>query len=268
MTYAQEMLYCDEAGPVPVRVHVGADCAAAPPVVLHLHGGRFVDGSLDSGTWVAERLAEAGAVVVSAEYAWAAAKPFPSALNFVFDALAAIKRQCKDLAARKSFLFVAGEEAGGNLAAGVALMARDQQMTALRGQILLSPMLDPNMATKSFRLADTGNGECRWAEGWNRNIGVGANACHPYAAPATCMRLAGLAPALVITAEDDPMHDESLNYARRLREAGVTVRERVLAGGLGWPGALMNRADTKRDWEEEIRGDFAAFFQETGALPR
>ena len=187
---------------------------------------------------VAAQIADAGAVVVSVEYALANARPFPAALEFVFDVLAALKRRCAKLATRKSFLFVAGEEAGGNLAAGVALMARDQGEKALRGQILLSPMLDPFMATGSFRKAGAARSQCKWADGWNRYLGFGAKACHPYAAPAHCVRLAGVAPALVITAEDDPTRDESLAYAQRLRAAGVLVRERVLAGRTDWPDSL------------------------------
>ena len=267
MTFKEEILDCDEAGPVPVRVYVGDQLSETPPLVLHLHGGLFLGGSLESGARFAGRLADAGAIVVSVEYALANANPFPTPLNFVFDVLEALKRRCAKLADRKSFIFVAGEEAGGNLAAGVALMARDQQMSALRGQILLSPMLDPCMATRSFRATQLGVGQCKLADGWNRYLGFAPKACHPYAAPALATRLAGVAPALVITAEDDPMRDESLNYARRLREAGVLVREHVLSGPTGWPAAYADEAGNTQDWEEKIRGDFAAFFQQTGALP-
>jgi acetyl esterase/lipase len=266
MTFQEEILDCDAAGPAPVRVYVGDDLGETPPLVLHLHGGLFLGGSLASGARVAAQIANAGAVVVSVEYARANAKPFPAALEFVFDVLAALKRRCAKFATRKSFLFVAGEEAGGNLAAGVALMARDQGEKALRGQILLSPMLDPFMATGSFRKAEAAGSQCKWADGWNRYLGFGARACHPYAAPAGCMRLAGVAPALVITADDDPARDESLAYARHLREAGVIVRECVLASRTDWPETYADRSNTEWDWEVKLRGEFAAFFQQTGAL--
>jgi acetyl esterase/lipase len=266
MNWREEILDCDAAGPVPVRVYGCADAHRSPPLVLHLHGGRFLGGSLASGEPVAVQLARAGAIVVSADYTPANEKPFPSALHFAFDVLSALRQRCAKLADRKSFLFVAGEEAGGNLAAGLSLMARDQMPDTLRGQILLSPMLNPCMATESFR-AETASDQCRWADGWNRYLGSSAKSCHPYAAPAFCRRLAGVAPALVITAQDDPMHDESLDYARRLREAGVPVRQHILTRRTGWPGSYTGRTDIERDWEETMFGDFAAFFHETGALP-
>lgn len=266
MTFKEEILDCDDAGLVPVRFYIGDRLPETPPLVLHLHGGLFLGGSLASGARVARRLADAGAIVVSVEYAPANANPFPAALKFVFSVLEALKRRCAKLADRRSFLFVAGEEAGGNLAAGLALMARDRQVNALRGQILLSPMLDPCMATRSFRAAGQSPDPCRWAEGWNHYLGFAAKACHPYAAPALSTRLAGVSPALVITAEDDPMRDESLNYARRLREAGVLVREHVLPGPTGWPGSYADKTGVVWNWEDTIRGDFTAFFQQTGAL--
>lgn len=254
------------AGPVPIRVYRGSSPVKVPPLVLHLHGGTFLEGSLSHGELVALQLAEAGAVVVSADYSRASVHPFPKALDFSFNILARLCGLRAKLADRKSALYVAGEEAGGNLAAGLALMARDQHLGTLRGQILLSPMLDPCMATGSFRKAEAGPKECRWAEGWNRYLGFAANACHPYAVPAYCERLAGLAPALVVTAEDDPMHDESLAYAKRLRRAGVRVSEHVLPGPTGWPSSYAERANARPKWVGALRDLFAKFFQETGAL--
>ncbi|OQM74207.1 alpha/beta hydrolase [Manganibacter manganicus] len=265
MNWREEILDCDAAGPVPVRIYKCSGAHPAPPLVLHLHGGRFLGGSLAGGERIAFQLARAGAIVVSADYTVANEKPFPSALRFAFAVLTSLRQRCAKLAGRKSFLLVAGEEAGGNLAAGLALMARDQLPSALQGQILLSPMLDPYMATVSFR-EETFSDQCRWAEGWNRYLGSSARACHPYAAPAYCQRLAGVAPALVITAQDDPMHDESLDYARRLREAGVAVRQHILTSRTGWPASYADCTDVKRDWEETVCGEFAAFFHEVGAL--
>lgn len=266
MNWREEILDCDMAGPVPVRVYGCAGAHGSPPLVLYLQGGGFLGGSLASGEAIAVQLARAGAVVVSADYTPANEKPFPSALQFAFDVLSALRQRCAKFANRKSFLFVAGRKAGGNLAAGLSLMARDQLPDTLKGQILLSPMLDPCMATGSFR-AEAASDQCRWADGWNRYLGSSAKSCHPYAAPAFCRRLAGVAPALVITAQDDPMRDESLDYARRLQEAGVPVRQHILTRRTGPSGSYEGCAGIKRDWEETMSGNFAAFFHETGALP-
>jgi len=245
-------------GPVPVRIYRGAGIAKVPPVVMHLHGGTFIGGSLACGHRVASLIASAGAVVVAADYSGTTDQPFPAPLQYSFEALRAILRCCPQLAGKKSPLFVAGEEAGGNLAAGIALMARDQGLAGLKGQILLSPMLDPCMATRSFRCADAASR--RLAAGWSHYLGSDPRACHPYAAPAYCSRLGGVAPALVITAEDDPMRDESLAYARRLRAAGVCVFEHVLAEPTGWPGTYVKETGGEPAWGETIRGHFAAFF--------
>ncbi|MCR4264860.1 alpha/beta hydrolase [Nitratireductor sp. ZSWI3] len=251
---------------MPVRVYRRAAFDKTPPLVLHLHGGSFLGGSPAEGHNVSIELAEAGAVVVAADYSKATEHPFPKALELSFGLLGRLCGLRAKLADRNSALYVAGEEAGGNLAAGLALMARDQHVGGLRGQILLSPMLDPCMATGSFRDGSASSKGCRWAEGWNRYLGFAANACHPYAVPAYCERLASAAPALVVTAEDDPMRDESLDYARRLRQAGVSVSKHVLPGPTGWPASYSGSRQTRPGWGEAIRALFVKFFKETGAF--
>ena len=159
-------------------------------------------------------------------------------------------------AARASGLFIAGEEAGGNLAAALALMARDRLGPPLAGQVLLSPMLDAGMATCSFRDAEAGPVGCKWADGWRAYLGTPDKADHPYAAPSCGSRLHGLPPALVLTAQDDPMKDESLSYARRLQQAGVTTRTCTLDAS-GWPDAL---AGPDAPWAARVRDAFADFF--------
>ncbi|MDZ5698527.1 alpha/beta hydrolase [Chelativorans sp. M5D2P16] len=255
-----------EACSVPVRIYRGTSPEKAPPLVLHLHGGTFLGGSPAEGHSVAAVLAEAGAVVVAPDYSRATEHPFPRALELAFELLGSLYRLRARLAGPKSALYVAGEEAGGNLAAGLALKARDRCVGGLDGQILLSPMLDPCMATGSFRRESTNPRGCRWTEGWNRYLGFAANACHPYAVPAFSARLASLAPALIVTAEDDPMRDESLNYACRLRQAGVRVSEHVLPGPTGWPASYSGPAESRPKWRQAIRTLFAKFFQETGAF--
>jgi acetyl esterase len=252
-------------GPIPVRIYRGENLGKTPPLVLHLHSGAFLDGSAKCGELVATLLAEAGAVVVAVDYSQAAAEPFPAALKFTYGLLGCLCKGRGEIASKKSSLFVAGEEAGGNLAAGLALKARDVALGGLQGQILLSPMLDPSVATGSFRKTQGGATSCKWLDGWKHYLGDGV--CHPYAAPGSAMRLGGVAPALVVTAEDDPLRDESLNYARRLREAGVLVQEHVLTGCTGWPAAYGDCTGIRPAWGETITGFFKEFFQETGALP-
>jgi acetyl esterase len=275
--YREEILPIGSAGSVSGRVYGCRPAARSAPLVLHLHGGAFVGGSLDRGGMVPTLLADAGAVVVSIDYPLAPKHPFPQALQASFSVLTWLHRSRAQWVSKKSGIFVAGEEAGGNLAASLALMARDQQAPPLAGQILLSPMLDACMATCSIREAEAGPVGCQWADGWHQYLGSADKAAHPYAAPLSSSRLAGLAPALVLTAQDDPMRDESLSYARRLRESGVAVQDHVLPGPTGWPNALSfweqsfdrleahlrEAATVERTWTEAVRERFADFFAKT-----
>ena len=139
--------------------------ASASPVVVHFHGGAFTSGGLDNGCTVASLLEGVRVrVVVSVAYPLT---PFPQPVDTGYDVLKWVHRNRTKLGrARCTRLYLAGEEAGGNLAAAVGLMARDQSHPPLAGQILLSPMLDPCVGTASLREA-TGNATgCKWAEGW------------------------------------------------------------------------------------------------------
>jgi acetyl esterase len=256
-----------EAADIPARVYRDAATPRSAPLVLHLHGGAFVGGSLEGGRTVATILADAGAIVVSAGYPLAPECQFPKPLMASYHALQALYGSRATWASKKSGIYVAGEEAGGNLAASLALIARDQGMPPLSGQILLSPMLDPCLATLSLREAEAGNSECQWAHGWRQYLGSADKACHPYAAPLGSSRLAGLAPVLLVTAEDDPLRDETKNYARRLSASGVTVDCHQLDAPTGWPGALTVPNGHGAPWTTDLREHFVGFFKSTASLP-
>jgi acetyl esterase/lipase len=257
-----------QGGRVAVRVY--GKRSGAKPVALHLHGGAFTGGSVATSQRLPELIAEAGAVVVSAEYPLAPAHRFPDALEAMFDVLGGLQRCCAQWVSRRSSVFVAGEESGGNLAAALALMARDRR-AALAGQILVSPMLDPVMGTCSVRSADAGAVGCPWADGWHAYLGSPEKAEHPYAAPLSARRLAGVAPALVLTAEDDPLRDECAAYAGRLHNAGVRVEHNVLPGPTGWPFALSapaNDAVLSATWAPAVVEHLKTFFANVAAPPR
>jgi acetyl esterase len=252
---------------VPVRVY-GKRTGSAP-VALHLHGGAFTGGSVATSERLPALLTQAGAVAVSADYPLAPAHRFPQALETMFDVLAALQRCCADWASRRSSIFVAGEEAGGNLAAGLALMARDRR-APLAGQILFSPMLDPIMGTCSLRSAAVSTVGCPWADGWHDYLGSPDKAAHPYAAPLGATRLAGIAPALLISAEDDPLRDESEAYAGQLRKAGVRVQHHVLSAPTNWPFALSGPTNdpTQSVWAGAVVDELKSFFAIAAASRR
>ena len=224
--------------PVTLRLYGGADAQRSGAVVLHFHGGGFVGGSLQSGAAVAQVLADHAAVVGSLDYPLAPARPFPQAVEAGYLALLWLdkkRRQKSRQKGRLAPLVVAGEEAGGNIAAAVALIARDRGGPALSGQILLSPMLDACIATASQREANDGPLGCPCADGWRAYLAQASDAMHPYASPAASLRLAGLPPTLLLTSADDPLRDETLAYAQRLHEAGVAAQASVLPMATGWP---------------------------------
>lgn len=258
----------DQAGELPIRIYRDSRSLRSAPLVFHLHGGAFCSGSLEVCETIPELLAEAGAVVVSADYPLAPEFQFPHALRTIFGALKNLHKSRARWASKVSRLFVAGEEAGGNLAASLALMARDQHAPDLAGQILLSPMLDPCLATTSIRSADAGPAGCKWADGWQHYLGSPDKAAHPYAAPSQSSRLSGLPPALIVSAQDDPMRDESFDYATRLQESGVAVRRHMLTAPTAWPDALCEGRPADSGWGTALRDQFIQFFADSAARLR
>jgi acetyl esterase len=211
----------------------------ARALLLYLHGGSFTDGSLEAARARSELLAQAGADVVALDYPLAPEHPFPTGLSAAFEALQALAvKPAKLTGSAHTALFVAGEEAGGNIAAALALMARDQHAPALAGQLLISPMLDPALGSASMRDGECGGCECIYAKGWQAYLGDGVRADHPYAAPLNASRLAGLAPALVLSVAGHPLNDESRRYATALREHGGEARDLTLPAIA--PGYVLN----------------------------
>ncbi len=225
--------------PVAARVYGQRPKGETVPLVLHFHGGTFVCGGLDNGRNVARLLVGAGAVVVSVAYPLAPKSPFPEPIEVGYAALEWLYKQRTKLGGKGALVYLAGEEAGGNLAAAVALIARDRAHPPLAGQILLSPMLDPCAGTASLRNATNDAAECRWASGWEKYLSCPSNATHPYAVPSGSLRLSALAPALVLVGQDDAMRDEALTFAGRLRGAGIEVTSSVLPQALAGGGRQL-----------------------------
>lgn len=253
-------------GEVPVRIYGRGQRTAGggTPLVLHFHGGAFVSGCLESGALVPRLLEGAGAVTVSLAYPLAPAHPFPEGIETGFAALEWLYKQRTKLVGKGARIFLAGEEAGGNLAAAVALVARDRAHPPLAGQLLLSPMLDPCAGTASLREASCAEmtASCRWAEGWQKYLHRPMDALHPYAVPGSSLRLADIAPTLVLVGQDDPMRDEALAYAKRLGDAGIPVTSQVLPGASNWPEALYEPdSNACAACEQSVEEHFRAFFQ-------
>jgi acetyl esterase/lipase len=220
--------------PCRVRFYGRRHQGSSAPLVVHFHGGAFVSGSVDGDSTVARLLADAGAVVVSVDYPLAPAHPFPSPIETAYATLCWVHHHRVRLAGKGTALFVAGEEAGGNIAAALALMARDRLGPPLAGQILFSPLLDASMGTASMRCAQGTPAGAEWADGWKQYLSCPCDVCHPYATPAAGTRFAGLPPLLLLSGPRDPLRDEGRSYASRLRAARVPATRAVLEEATLW----------------------------------
>jgi acetyl esterase/lipase len=205
-------------------------CDSSPlATVVLLHGGAFLDCRLDTIAPAAKTLADRlASVVLAPAYSLAGDAPFPAAAEDAYAALAWAAAHARegDWPARP--LVVIGIEAGGNLAAAAAMMARDRGEPNLAAQVLVRPMLDPSQSSRSMRECPQHEAErCRAA--WRAYLPSGADQVHPYAAPLASLRVAGLAPALILTAAGDPLRDEAEAYAANLIRAGVTTQVTRLA---------------------------------------
>lgn len=218
--------------PVMARLYRPAHEAGTLPGVLYFHGGGFVGGSLDDAEIPARFIAEhASTVVLSVAYSLAPARPFPAAPEDAYAASIWLLENAKRLKVDAERLAVAGDDAGGNLAAAMALISRDRNTPDLLAQVLIGPMLDPSMTKlgDAERLrSDIKPETC--ADCYSQYLPRTLERLHPYASPLESRRLRGLPPALIATAECDVLHKEAEQYAAALIEAGVPTQVTRIAG--------------------------------------
>jgi len=213
------------AGEIPVRIYI-PDAVGPWPALVYFHGGGWVLGDLDGSDAQCRTLTKAvGCVTVSIDYRLAPEAKFPAPVEDCYAATLWVADNARDLGCEPTRLAVGGTSAGANLAAAVPLMARDRGQPAIAFQLLVYPITDGGMDTPSYRENAEGyfltSAAMSWF--WNHYVSSDADRVHPYAAPINAIDLSGLPPALVITAEYDPLRDEGEAYAARLREAGVPV---------------------------------------------
>jgi acetyl esterase len=220
----EEMGIPGPVGEIPIRVYWPTESGSLP-VLVYYHGGGWVIGDLDSSDRVCRMLAnKVPAVVVSVEYRLAPEHRFPAAVDDSYAALEWVHRNGGRLNANTSRIAVGGGSAGGNLAAVVALMARDRAGPRLVYQVLFYPATNLlNLSTASHR--DFANGYGLTAEHVEffreAYLPDAVDRENPYASPLLAESLEGLPPALVVTAGFDVLRDEGIAYAKRLETAGV-----------------------------------------------
>lgn len=217
-------------GSLRVRVYRPHGDDAARPVVVFFHGGGFVLCSIESHDGFCRTMSRRlDAVVVSVDYRLAPEAKAPAAALDAFAATTWVAEHADDLGIDPERIVVAGDSAGGNLAAAVALMARDQGGPRLAGQVLLYPVIEPDFENESYRRYGTDHFNTRAAmeHYWRQYLPAdGVPEPAAYVVPARADSHRDLAPAVVVTAGRDPLSSEGERYARTLRDAGTPVRHR------------------------------------------
>jgi acetyl esterase len=212
------------AGAIPVRIYRPASDRPLP-VVVYFHGGGFVIGDIATHDTVCQRLAVGvPAVVVSVDYRLAPEYPFPAAVEDCDTATEWVAAHAAEFGGDAARLAVAGDSAGGNLAAVVARHARDAGGPPIAFQLLVYPVTDMTRSLPSHLENGTGYLLDTETMTWFlQNYLGGGDPRQPDASPLLADDLSALPPALVVTAEFDPLRDEGEAYAERLRQVGVPV---------------------------------------------
>ena len=227
----EERMIPGPAGELPVRIYRPAGDGPFP-VHVFFHGGGWVIGDLDTHDADCRELCRgAGCIVVAVHYRLAPEHPFPAAPEDCYAATAWAAAHAEALGGRAGPVTIGGDSAGGNLAAVVALAARDRGGPEIALQLLVYPVTDAAMDSPSYE--ENGEGylltldSMRWF--WDHYCPPEQRE-DPRASPLRAADLSGLPPAVVLTAEYDPLRDEGLAYAERLRAAGVAVEYRCFEG--------------------------------------
>jgi acetyl esterase len=254
------------AGPDrPLRLRIYTPPGTGPfPLLVFFHGSGFVLCSLDTHDGMCRNLcAAAGCVVASVDYRLAPEHKFPAGIEDCLHATRWAAAHATELGADASRIAVAGDSAGGNMAAVTAIRVRDEGGPALCGQLLLYPVTDYyTPGTPSYEANAEGYGLTRdtmkWF--WDHYLCDPSEGEHPHASPLRAPDLSGLPPALVITAEYDPLRDEGELYAKKLRASGVpttfTRYDGVNHGFMFWVGVVDKAGAAMNEACEWLRGGF------------
>jgi acetyl esterase len=253
-------------GPLLVRLYRPSS-GEVPPAIVFFHGGGMVMGNVDSYDHLARQLAAAcSAVVASVDYRLAPEYKYPTATDEAYFATQWIFEHASEVGCDARRVAVAGDSAGGCLAAAVCLMARDRRGPAILAQLLVYPGVDRDYEQPSIH---------EFADGpiltlpdiiWMKDayLGTGDSPDHPYAVPANCADLSNLPEAILVTAANDPIRDGCEKYGLRLRDAGVQtalLRYPGVYHGFFSQGHLLHRARV-------AMGEVAALMRTKFDLPK
>jgi acetyl esterase len=254
---AQSLAIAGPAGEIPARLYVAPGSAPEPqPLLVYYHGGGWVIGDLETHDGLCRFLAgHAGCRVLSIDYRLAPEHPFPAAVEDAFAAFSWASEQASELGADPARIAVAGDSAGGNLAAAVSLLSREAEAQPAM-QLLLYPATDAVGGSASRDIFAEGflltKGDMEWFEA--HYIPDGCEESDPRISMMRAGDLAGLPPAYVATAGFDPLRDEGETYAERMREAGTPVALRRYAGLIHGFASLTAISPSSRAAMLEVAG--------------
>ena len=202
-------------------------------VLVYYHGGGWVIGSIDESDTVARKLAERiSCAVVLVEYRLAPEHRYPTAVDDSYAALKWVGKHLRDIAGQEVPLIVAGDSAGGNLAAVMSIRARDRSGPPIALQVLIYPVTDADFDRPSY--TDPENQLLLTRDAmiwfWDHYLPESSRRSEPAASPLHTEKLSGLPPAVILTAEHDVLRDEGEAYAARLQEANVPTDLQRYAG--------------------------------------
>ncbi len=245
-----------------VRVYRPAAAPSPAPVLYWVHGGGLVMGSVAQNDDMCASIASHhGIVVTSVEYRLAPEHPYPAPLDDCYAGLRWLAAHAAELDVDVTRIAIGGASAGGGLAAGLALLARDRAEVAVCFQLLVYPMLDDRNATpSSHAIVDpkVWNRDAN-AAGWNAYLAgrAGADDIDAYAAPARAADLAGLPPTYIDVGDLDLFLDEDIAYAQGLMRAGVPVELHVYPGAFHGSNNFVSRSALSRRWNADERAALA-----------
>jgi len=228
------------------------------PAIIYFHGGGFVVGDLACYDGLCRALAnESGCRVISVDYRLAPEFPFPAAVEDCFAAVTLIEENATDLGVDPNGLAVAGDSAGGNLAAVVSQLAKEKGSPRIGFQLLIYPTTKINFETSERNFSAGFFLDSRTID-WFRNhyVPPGTEA-DPRLSPLDAKDVTGLPPAYIVTAGFDPLHEEGVAYAEKLKQAGVKVMQvdypSMIHGFFSMPGLIPMASEAIRAAAHAVR---------------